>query len=241
MSADTASVPLVRRSVGTYCPRIVVLEAEGVVNLVNTNGLALIGPGSEWFWSMLQLVIVAVSLIGLYRQLRAQGAANALQRMEALQGKWDSERMIHTRLAVDLWGKRARSSSPSFDAQVALSGLCGFFENLADLEEDGHLTWKEIENTWGEILPFYWALVAPAIRELRGSSSAAYIGFERLSERAVESALRRGNDWSVSESDLPEMIETHIGRSTARLRMLRDIEAGVIPTDRSPQAVPVPD
>ena len=24
--------------------------------LVNTNGLALIGPGSEWFWSMLQFV-----------------------------------------------------------------------------------------------------------------------------------------------------------------------------------------
>jgi hypothetical protein len=45
-----------------------------VVSLINTNGLVLIGPGSEWFWSALQFVVVVVSLVGIYNQLQGQQA-----------------------------------------------------------------------------------------------------------------------------------------------------------------------
>lgn len=69
------------------------------MKLINTDGMALIGPGSEWFWTAVSWIILAVTFIAIYRQLRAQNAANALQRMEALQGTWTSERMIHARLA----------------------------------------------------------------------------------------------------------------------------------------------
>jgi hypothetical protein len=41
------------------------------MGLINTNGLVLIGPGSEWFWS----------------------TANAVQRMDSLPGAWESERI----------------------------------------------------------------------------------------------------------------------------------------------------
>ena len=40
--------------------------------LINTDGLAFFGPGSEWFWSMLQFAVVAITLYAIYRQLRAQ-------------------------------------------------------------------------------------------------------------------------------------------------------------------------
>ena len=36
--------------------------------------------------------VALVTLVGIYRQLRAQGAANALHRMEALQGLFESAR-----------------------------------------------------------------------------------------------------------------------------------------------------
>lgn len=112
------------------------------MKLINTDGMALIGPGSEWFWTAVSWIILAVTFIAIYRQLRAQNAANALQRMEALQGTWTSERMIHARLVVVLWRKHAAGPSADFKAQAALNWLCGFFENLSDLEEDGYLTWK---------------------------------------------------------------------------------------------------
>ena len=43
------------------------------MQLVNWSG-ALIGPGSEWFWTMLQFVVVAGTLIAYTRQLRLSRA-----------------------------------------------------------------------------------------------------------------------------------------------------------------------
>ena len=51
------------------------------MKLINLDGLALIGPGSEWFWSMLQFVIVAITLMTIYRQLRLQASAGAIEQM----------------------------------------------------------------------------------------------------------------------------------------------------------------
>jgi len=46
-------------------------QKEGqTVNLVNLEGSAIFGPGSQWFWSMAQFILVAVTLIGIYYQLR---------------------------------------------------------------------------------------------------------------------------------------------------------------------------
>jgi len=42
------------------------------VKIVNTDGLAFIGPGSEWFWTGLQFMALAVTFIAIYRQLQAQ-------------------------------------------------------------------------------------------------------------------------------------------------------------------------
>jgi hypothetical protein len=210
------------------------------VNLVNWNGSAIFGPGSEWFWSMAQFIIVVVTLFGIYRQLHAQASANALQRWEALQGKWDSERMIHARLTVALWRKHASGPTLSFEAQAAVNWLGGFFEDLSNLEEAGFLTWKELEYSWGQPVIAFWALLAPTILEARAGSSTMFTGFERLARRAEDVARRRGDDWSVPEAAIPEEVETMIGRNTARLRMLRDIATGVIPTDPRPDVTSAP-
>ena len=50
------------------------------MRLVNTDGMALLGPGSEWFWTMLQFAALAITFVAIYRQLRAaqrQTAENA--------------------------------------------------------------------------------------------------------------------------------------------------------------------
>jgi hypothetical protein len=48
------------------------------VQLLNWSG-ALIGPGFEWFWTTLQLVVVAATLIGLHRQLRLPSRKQAIE------------------------------------------------------------------------------------------------------------------------------------------------------------------
>ena len=42
------------------------------MKLINPEGLALIGPGSEWFWTALQFMALAITFIAIYRQLQAQ-------------------------------------------------------------------------------------------------------------------------------------------------------------------------
>ena len=42
------------------------------MNLINTDGMAIIGPGSEWFWTALQFAALAITFFAIYRQLKAQ-------------------------------------------------------------------------------------------------------------------------------------------------------------------------
>jgi len=42
------------------------------VTLINTEGMALIGPGSEWLWTALQFAALATTFLAIYRQLQAQ-------------------------------------------------------------------------------------------------------------------------------------------------------------------------
>jgi hypothetical protein len=42
------------------------------VKLINTDGSAFFGPGSEWFWTALQFTALAITFVAIYRQLRTQ-------------------------------------------------------------------------------------------------------------------------------------------------------------------------
>jgi hypothetical protein len=42
------------------------------VKLINTEGLALFGPGSEWLWTALQFIALATTFVAIFRQLRTQ-------------------------------------------------------------------------------------------------------------------------------------------------------------------------
>ena len=78
----------------------------------------------------------------------------------------------------------------------------------------------------------WWSLLGPTIQALREESSArAYGGFEHLALRAERLANERGDRWSVSEVDIPDVLDAQIGRNTARLEMLRDAASGMIPRE----------
>ena len=42
------------------------------VEVINTQGMAVFGPGSEWLWTMLQFLALTITFVAIYRQLRAQ-------------------------------------------------------------------------------------------------------------------------------------------------------------------------
>ena len=191
--------------------------------LINTNGLAIFGPGSEWFWSMAQFVVVVVTLVGIYRQLRAQGAANALHRMEALQGLYQSDRMEYTKLALALDLKYEPISDHTFAMARA---LLNFFVDLDNLYDEGYITLKEIAEEWGRPLQVWSALLAPVVerqREIEGLP--VYDMHELVDEQPGEQGgqqaqLQRGHE--QARRDHPG------GDRVAQLRVLRNGRHGLL-------------
>jgi hypothetical protein len=42
------------------------------MKFINTDGMTFIGPGSEWFWTAVSGLMLAVTFIAIYRQFRLQ-------------------------------------------------------------------------------------------------------------------------------------------------------------------------
>ena len=60
------------------------------MKLINTDGMAFIGPGSEWFWTALSGIVLAVTFFAIYRQLVLARGASAREQLESLDREWSS-------------------------------------------------------------------------------------------------------------------------------------------------------
>lgn len=69
------------------------------MQLVNWQG-ATIGAGSEWFWSMAQFVIVAVTFLAIYYQLRLQRHTAAIDQGREIAREWTHELLARARYDV---------------------------------------------------------------------------------------------------------------------------------------------
>ncbi len=70
------------------------------VKIINTDGMSFIGPGSEWFWTAVSGLVLAVTLLAIYRQLRLQASQGAIEQTDAAMREFFSERMLGHQLTV---------------------------------------------------------------------------------------------------------------------------------------------
>lgn len=199
------------------------------MNLVNWNGSAIFGPGSEWFWSMAQFSVVVVTLVGIYRQLHAQASANALGRLEALSRHWESRllTLARVRTAMSLrYGERQPGMS------MEMVRVVDFFIDLGNLHEEGHISMKEIERNWGTSLQVWTALLRDPIREEReiDRDPALYDGLDDLAATLHARRLVRGGEaLQIDAASAPGWLDTAIAKNVAALELMRDAESDVIP------------
>ena len=62
--------------------------------------MALIGTGSEWFWTALTGIVLAVTFLAIYRQLTTARNAAAYEQLDAFERVLASERMLRFELTV---------------------------------------------------------------------------------------------------------------------------------------------
>jgi hypothetical protein len=128
------------------------------VKVINTDGMAFIGPGSEWFWTALSGVVLAVTFIAIYRQLSLARSANAFTQLNALVEEWQGERMVRKRLAVLV---AMRDGTALSDLPESPSGgIANYWEKVGSLARAGHVSPSLIAEGLGGA-ERWWAILGP--------------------------------------------------------------------------------
>lgn len=111
--------------------------------LVNLTDLVVIGPGSEWFWTAVSGIVVAVTFLAIYRQLRMQRAAHGFAQMQELEDRMSTAHMLQLKLRLALALKRGDDP----DTDVLVGGMAAFFENVGFLHRQRYLSTDALANT----------------------------------------------------------------------------------------------
>lgn len=195
------------------------------MKLINLDGMAIVGPGSEWFWTMLQFVALAITFYAIYRQLRAQRSASVFEQMAAWHREFDEVRFARLKLVLllELEGRDVADGLPrSADA------IAGWFERLGYLVAHGHLRAADVWNDLRWSIGWWWSVMGPFIERSRAIEEfpLLYEWFERL-----EADMRRLDRAKTGKVLLfPETLSQAIDRITATLRQEQEAAAGIIPT-----------
>jgi hypothetical protein len=150
------------------------------VPLVNTDQLTLIGGGSEWFWTAMSGVVLAVTFLAIYRQLRLGRSQGAIAQLEAFAREWNSERLLIFRRDVLL---AARSSNDAAALpEGAASTIGNYWEGIAALTRGGHLDRRLLWNQYGNTCQAWWDVLKPYVVAARSRSNdpTNYEDFEWL-------------------------------------------------------------
>jgi hypothetical protein len=135
------------------------------VKFINTDGMAFIGPGSEWFWTALSGIVLAVTFIAIYRQLRMQAGASAVAQLDAFEREAGSERL--NQYGVDILVAIRDGTDPAFIPADAAAEIGGVWEKFALLARRGIHDRKLLWEYESDAAQGWWAILEPRARRRR--------------------------------------------------------------------------
>jgi hypothetical protein len=129
------------------------------VKFINTDGMAFIGPGSEWFWTAVSGLVLAITFFAIYRQLRLQRDAAAIEQVKGLLGEWSSERMARAKLAILLAIQAGVEPDQLPHRAVAHIGF--FWQQIGYLVRSGHMDRQLVYRHLGPQVQMWRAWLRP--------------------------------------------------------------------------------
>lgn len=148
--------------------------------MIAVDDLVLIGPGSEWFWVMAQFLALAVTGLGIFRQLRTQRSSSVYGQATQMWQEFESPPMIRSKLALML---ALKGRDPSAGLPADTDEVADFFQRIGYLSAHGHFDPETLasDGSW-QVVEFYWGLLQPYIEADRAASSipSFYRWFEWL-------------------------------------------------------------
>lgn len=192
------------------------------MSVVNTEGLTLFGAGSEWFWSMLQFVVVAVTLAGIYVQLRQARAANAFAQANAMKQEWEGEQLQRRRLAIWI---ALRDGGPDTDLSDLAIPIGNFWDNIGGLVRAGHVELAVACDYLGSAVPLWWSLLESAVRTAQAEfGRGVFENFEWFAAESDRYMSARGST-AGDAFDRQRLIATIPKRIAEQQARLAEMEA----------------
>lgn len=176
------------------------------MQLINTDAMTFIGPGSEWFWTALSGIITVVTLLAIYRQLRLQAHASAIEQLAEFRREAYSEQML--RYELDVMVALRDHKDPADVPEAAVLGIGDYWENMAFLARAGHRDTKLFWRYDSASAQIVWAWLAPCVRKARAESRfgfPSYHDLEWLAGVMAEMDRRAGR-----QAITPAMIAMHL-------------------------------
>ena len=205
------------------------------MTLINTDGMTFIGPGSEWFWTALTGIVLAVTFIAISRQLRLQAHVSAVEQLESFRREAKSEQNLRYELEV-LVGLRD-GKDPADVPEAAAYPLGQYWEAFATLARLGHLDMKLVWQFDPWTAQKVWGWLGPWARKRRAELGQPDWGdqLEWLAGVMAEMDRRAGRS-PVTPADITRDIDREIAYRRERIQT---IEATRIVNLAQPVAVTV--
>jgi hypothetical protein len=192
------------------------------MTFINTDGMALIGPGSEWFWTALTGIVLAITFIAISRQLRIQAHLSAVEQVESFSRESTSDSMA--RHLLDILVAVRDGKDPADLPDTAAIRYASFWETFATLARTGHrdpkLLWQ-LDPTSAQAV---WATLAPWVRRMRAElGQPGYVEqLEWLAGMMAEMDRRGGRPAFTSDS-IPIQMKCAIAQCQDQIRLAQEL------------------
>jgi hypothetical protein len=203
------------------------------MQLINTEGMAFIGPGSEWFWTALTGLVLAVTFLAIYRQLSIARSATAADQIASFNREWGSERMIVHRLEV-LVALRD-GADPAYLPAGSPERIGNLWEAMGNLARRGHLDPKLVWDSGpGPECDVWWKILAPHVRRLRmDMSPTVFENFEWYA--GINAEFNRRGGATIDDAWLAHHRDGLIRSAQNWLRVEQSLRTVIV---ASPEAMP---
>jgi len=185
------------------------------VQLINIEGLVLLGPGSEWFWSAVSGIVLAVTFVALYRQLRLQANVTAIEQLTTFEAEWVSERLVRNKRDIAIALRDGRNPAALPDGPTV--PIFNFWERMGVLAKARRIDPTLLWSVNGGVCETWWAVLRPWVMASRAELGPTYgEGFEWLAD--VIAKLNRQGGIAAAVMDNLGDLDTFIAALEYRIR-----------------------
>jgi hypothetical protein len=187
---------------------------------------------------MLQFLVVAITLVGIYVQLRQARAANAFAQANALKEAWDGELLARRRLAVLT---ALHEGGPDADVSALCVPIANFWENVASLVRAGHIELAVVYEFLGVNCTLWWSLLEPAVRRSQADFGALlFEHYEWLAGEFQHLDEARGEGGALSRESTMARLPALVAAGQANVAGFEAMRTVIVAPARHPDGVAAP-